>query len=129
MQCIHHPEAAATARCAACAEPFCHTCLVEVSGNRYCGACKQTAVTRIPVAISRLHLCGEAKSALVCSLVGIFFFSFILGPAAIIMGVKARKAVQQDARLTGSGLAAAAIVIGSVITLLAILNLYAMSQR
>jgi hypothetical protein len=123
MPCLTHPEVEATGRCAGCAESLCGNCLVEVAGERYCARCKSMAAKRRPVVDSRMSLCAEAKSALVCSLIGILWLSVILGPMAIITGFKARRRVSEDPSLTGSGLAAAAIVIGAIVTLLAIINL------
>ena len=122
MPCLIHPEVEAVGRCSGCAESLCANCLVEVAGERYCGNCKISAIKSRPVVEHRMLLCAEAKTAMVCSLVGILFLSAILGPAAVILGFKAQDKVKQDSSLTGSGLAAAAMVNGSIVILLTIIG-------
>lgn len=129
MQCVAHPDITADARCTGCAESFCHACLVEVAGQRYCAKCKSMAVIRRPVVESEMSLCAEAKSALTMSILGIFLFSFILGPMSVYKGVKARDIIHKDPRLTGSGLAAAAIVIGILVSLMGIINLVSKAKH
>jgi hypothetical protein len=53
-----------------------------------------------------------ARDAFVLSLLGLFFCGPILGPMAISRGNKALEPIRKDPRLSGEGLAIAAIVIG-----------------
>lgn len=51
MQCKNHPSLAAVDRCVGCAEPFCHACLVEIHGEKYCSQCKVMALPeKLPAA-------------------------------------------------------------------------------
>lgn len=34
--CIKHPDRVATARCTTCHKPVCDSCVVEISGSKYC---------------------------------------------------------------------------------------------
>ena len=53
-------------RCAGCAEPFCGDCLVDIQGQKYCGACKIMALKGAPppVAEEATIPCKEAGEAL-----------------------------------------------------------------
>ena len=51
------------------------------------------------------------------------FAGILLGPVAIILGVKARAHIRQNPTLTGAGLANAGIVLGIVAVVFAILCL------
>jgi hypothetical protein len=57
--------------------------------------------------------CKEAKSALTLGIVA-FLFIPILGIPAILTGLKAKKLIAQDRRLTGEGAALAGIILGFV---------------
>ncbi len=114
MNCKKHPAVVAKVACAACAEPFCESCLVEVKGQKYCAECK-TAV--IKGAGPESTVCKEAKDALTYAIVGLFCFGIILGPVAISKAVKAKKLIQENPRLEGAGKATAAIIIGILATL------------
>ena len=113
MQCKNHPSVTASARCSGCAEPFCDDCLVEIQGQRYCASCKILAVKGPPpVPEQATEPCKEAGEALKMALIGIFCFGIILGPVAISKALKARQMIARNPRLTGSGKATAALVIG-----------------
>ena len=57
---------------------------------------------------------SHATVALVVALVAIFLFGIVLGPIAIVMGVRARNEIDEsDGRLRGRGQATAAIFIGA----------------
>ena len=116
MQCKNHPEATATDRCAGCAESFCFNCLVEIGGQKYCGACKVMALKGGAPALAEEATipCKEAGEALTMAIVSLFCFGFILGPIAISKAATAKKLIAQNPRLTGSGKATAATVIGIV---------------
>ena len=121
MQCKNHPDAEAVDRCSACAEPFCPNCLVEIQGQKYCGSCKVVAVQGQPMAPEMTMPCKEAGSALTYAIVSLFCCGIILGPIAISKALKAKKMMDQDPRLTGSGKATAALVIGIVGLVLCVL--------
>ncbi len=112
MDCKNHQGTEATDRCAGCAEPFCENCLVNVGGQNYCGGCKQMAVAGAPAVEAITETCKEAKDALTYALIGIFCFGVILGPVAISKAVKAKKLINANPRLGGSGMATAGMVIG-----------------
>ena len=57
---------------------------------------------------------SKAKTAFVCSLVGLLCIGVILGTLAIIFGIQAIKGMKQSGDQRGHGLAVAAIVIGSI---------------
>lgn len=69
--------------------------------------------------------CKEAKDALIYSIVGIFCFGIILEPFAISKALKAKKMIGMNPRLTGSGKATAALIIGIVALLLWVLGMIA----
>ena len=102
-------------RCAGCAEPFCGDCLVEIHGQKYCGACKTMALRGVPPLVEEATIpCKEAGEALTYSIVGLFCVGIILEPIAISKALKAKKMIQLNPRLTGSGKATAALIIAIV---------------
>jgi hypothetical protein len=104
--------------------------MLELDGSYYCGSCKVLALKgRTPVLESAMSPSAKAKSALMCALVGYFCFSFILGPAAIVQAIGARKEIRDNVMLTGWGKANAALVLGIVVTLMAILNIVGRASR
>ena len=125
MQCKNHPEVAATDRCAGCAESFCENCLVDMRGQNYCGSCKVLAVQGAPVVEEATMPCKEAGEALKYAIIGIFCFGIILEPIAIIKAVKAKKMIDVNPQLTGSGKATAALVIGIISLVLWVLGMIA----
>lgn len=126
MQCSNHPGRLATARCAGCAESFCGNCLVEVGGVRYCGSCKTMAIQGRPVVAEAATIpCPEAGEALKYAIFGLFCFGIILEPIAISKALKAKNMIALNPRLTGSGKATAALVIGVIGLLFWVLGLIA----
>lgn len=126
MECKNHPEVTAVDRCAGCAEPFCADCLVEIQGQKYCGACKTMALRGAPpIAEEATIPCKEANEALTYSIVGIFCCGIILQPIAISKALKAKKMIAMNPRLTGSGKATAGLIIGIVGLVLWILGMIA----
>jgi len=124
MQCKNHPTAPAVDRCAGCAEAFCADCLVDMHGQKYCGACKVMALKGPPLVAEEATIpCKEAGEALTYAIVGLFCFGFILGPMAISKASKAKKMIEMNPRLTGSGKATAAMIIGIVALVLWVLSL------
>jgi hypothetical protein len=125
MQCKNHPEVPATARCAGCAEPFCDNCLVEVQGQKYCGSCKVMALQGKPIVLEeQTRPCKEAGEALTMAIIGLFCFGIILGPLAIAKASKAKRFIERDPTLTGSGKATAATVIGIIEIVLWVLGIF-----
>jgi len=61
--------------------------------------------------------------ALVCAIVGLLCLGIVLEPVALVLGLLARKRIREsNGTLTGEGLATAAIVIGIVGLVLAIIS-------
>ena len=115
MDCRNHPSVPAIDRCAGCAEPHCHNCLVEVGGQKYCEACKTLAVQGRTLVLEQATMpCKLASEALTTAIVSLFCFGMILGPVAIYKASKARKEIDADPQLTGWGKTNAAIFIGIV---------------
>ena len=123
MQCKNHPGVSAADRCAGCAEAFCADCLVDIHGQKYCGSCKVMAVQGQPVVEEATLPCKEADEALKYAIIGIFCFGIILEPIAILKALKAKKMLDLNPRLTGSGKANAALVIAIVALVLWILGI------
>ncbi len=114
MDCKNHPGTAAVDRCAGCFESFCKNCLVPIRGQSYCASCKTLVLAgkqpSVPDAGSMP--CPEAGEALKYAIIGLFCFGIILGPVAIQKALKARSMIAANPRLTGSGKATAALIIG-----------------
>jgi hypothetical protein len=127
MQCKKHPATEAADRCAGCAEAFCADCLVEIHGQKYCGACKTMTLKGSPPVIASLAArvgtieCKEASEALTYALVGILCFGFILQPIALVKASEAKKKLDANPELTGSGKVTAARIIAIVVL---VLNLF-----
>ena len=112
MQCRNHAEVEAIDRCSGCAEGFCHNCLVEVHGQKYCSSCKVMAVKGRPdLQIEPTVPLPQAGEALTLAIVSIFCFGIILAPIALAKASKAQRLIQEDPRLMGSGKLLAATVI------------------
>jgi len=118
MECCNHPDVAAIDRCVGCAESFCHNCLVEIGGQRYCGSCKVMALQGCQIAAVATVPCKEAEEAFRLSILAIFVAGAIVGPISIAKACKAKTLIRKSATLTGSGKASTAIIIGAVATLL-----------
>jgi hypothetical protein len=123
MQCNNHPDVTAADRCAGCAEPFCGDCLVEIHGQKYCGACKVMTLSKeLPIPGEGTIPCKEANEAMTYAIIAFFCFGFVLGPVAISKAVAAKRLIEADARLSGWGKANAAIVLASTATILWVLG-------
>jgi len=125
MQCKNHPDAPAVDRCVGCAEKFCENCLVELQGQKYCASCKTMALPAgggpPPAPDEGTESCPEATEALTYAIVGIFCCAIIFAPIAISKALDAKKMIKMNPRLSGSGKATAAIVIGIIALLLWVL--------
>ena len=134
MQCKNHPNVMAVDRCAGCAEAFCPNCLVSIQGKNYCASCKVMTVQQQPVFEQTTVPCSEATGALILAIVGavlwIFcLFGIVLEPIAIVLAIRAKHMIAMNPRLSGSGMATAALVIGIVVTCLSAVGLLGMIIR
>jgi len=125
MDCKNHPGVAAVNRCAGCAEPFCGNCLVDVMGKPYCAACKFMAVAGAPMVEGATMPCKEANEALTYAIVGIFCFGIILEPIALVKASKAKKMIEMNPRLTGSGKVTATYIIAIIALVLWVIGVVA----
>jgi hypothetical protein len=125
MTCKNHPTVEEVDRCAGCAEPFCSNCLVDINGQKYCGACKVMAVQGQPMVEAATMPCKEAQEALTYAIIGLFCFGIIMEPIAIAKALKAKKMLEMNPQLTGSGKVTAAFIIAGVGLLLWILGMIA----
>ena len=115
MECRNHAGVAAKDRCAGCQEPFCGNCLVTVRGRSYCASCKVMALGgQTPVFEQATEPCTEADEALKYALIGLLCFGIVLEPIAISKALKAKKMIEANPNLTGSGKATAALIIGAI---------------
>jgi hypothetical protein len=65
-----------------------------------------------------------ARNALILAIVAFFCFGVVLGPVAVFQGVTARGRIRvSQGRLTGDGLALAAIILGSLATIGAVFGM------
>ena len=129
MQCKNHADIPAVDRCVGCAEPFCADCLVEVSGQRYCGSCKVLVLQgRHFVFEEGTVPCKEANEALTYAIISFFCCGMVLGPVAIAKAHKARELIAADPKLTGSGKATAAMVIGIVALVLWVFGMFSRAR-
>lgn len=124
MECKNHAGVEAVSRCTGCAEAFCDNCLVEVKGQKYCAECKQMAISgTLPQMEEGTIPCKEAGEALKYAIIGIFCFGIILGPVAISKALKAKKMIEKNPDLTGSGKATAALIIGIIVVILWVIGM------
>ena len=65
-----------------------------------------------PILESATIPCKEAGEALTMAIIGLFCFGIILGPMALSKASTAKKIIEADPRMTGSGKAQAAMIIG-----------------
>jgi len=125
VQCKNHPTLPAVDHCVGCAEPFCPNCLVEIHAQKYCGACKVLALQGQPIVEAATIPCREANEALKYAIFGLFCFGIILEPMAIAKSLKAKRMLEANPRLTGSGKATAALIISIIGLVLWILGMIA----
>jgi len=69
--------------------------------------------------------CKEAGEALTNAIIGLFCFGIILEPMAISKAMKAKRMIEMNPQLTGSGKANAALIIAIVGLILWILGIVA----
>jgi hypothetical protein len=124
MECKNHPSVQAVDRCVGCAEPFCGDCLVEIRGQKYCGSCKVLAIQGQQFVVEEATIpCKEAGEALKYAIISLFCFGIVLGPMAISKANNAKKMIALNPRLTGSGKANAAMIIGIVALVLWVIGI------
>ncbi len=126
--CQNHPQTAAVERCAGCAEAFCHNCIVEMQGVKYCGKCKVMGLKAQPMlALARIP-CKEATESMSMALGGlaaVFGSIFCLAIPLLLGGIgleitamskcsQARKMIAADPRLTGGEKATIGLVLGII---------------
>jgi len=131
MNCKNHPDTRAAGRCSGCAETFCRNCLVDIKGQKYCASCKVMALQgQAGVVPEEATLpCREADEALKYGIVSLLCFGFILGPLAIKKALAAKKMIEANPRLTGSGKATAGMILGGIGFLFWILAMIARFNR
>jgi len=125
MNCKNHLDIAAEERCVGCAEAYCPNCLVEIHGLKYCSSCKVLAIKGQPMVEVATIPCKEAGEALTNAIIGLFCFGIILEPMAISKAMKAKRMIEMNPQLTGSGKANAALIIAIVGLILWILGIVA----
>jgi aerobic-type carbon monoxide dehydrogenase small subunit (CoxS/CutS family) len=119
MQCRNHPESTATKRCSGCQEAFCDNCLIEINGRHYCGSCKVMAVDTSKVSVAGIAEPSRlANQALTFAILSFFCVGFILAPIAISKASRAKREIEENPALTGSGKATAAMAIAIISLLL-----------
>ena len=101
-------------------EMVCPTCGDVVSGG-FCFRCRNLSAAGDYTGPK--ETLPEAKEALKFAIIGIFCFGIVLGPMAIVKGTSAKKAIAQDPRYEGEGMATAAQIIGGIVTLLYVVNI------
>lgn len=106
-------------------EMVCPTCGDIVSGS-YCFRCRNLSPTEYTGSKQTLP---EAKEALKYAIIGILCVGFILGPLAIVKGTSAKKAIAQDPRYEGEGMATAAQIIGGIVCFLSLLYFIGLFTR
>lgn len=117
MNCANHAEVRALASCAACAEAFCENCLVPIGGAHYCASCKVETVKSLPAPIEGLIPCKEAGEALRLAIFSIFCFGVILGPVAMAKANRAKRLLEANPQLSGSGKVIATYLVASMVIL------------
>lgn len=100
-------------------EMVCPTC-GDILSSGYCFRCRNLSAADYTGPKQTLP---EAKDALKFAIIGIFCFGFILGPLAIVKATSAKKAIAQDPRYEGEGMATAAQIIGGIVCLLHLVNI------
>lgn len=128
--CVYHPQVETNEFCAACALPHCSSCLVDFTGQRMCGRCRDLQLARMqgaptgperPPTMADQIIPARNPQALIGYYLGVFSlipcFALLLGPAALILGILALKARKAKPNLPGQAHAITAIVLGGLTSL------------
>ena len=83
------------------------------------------AIKGAPVFDQATIPCAEADEALKYAIIGMICFGIILQPIAIAKALKAKKMIEMNPQLTGSGKATAALIIGVTFLILWVLIIVA----
>jgi hypothetical protein len=65
----------------------------------------------------------KARNSIICGVIGLFLFGWLLGPIAIILGVAARSRII-ELKAGGTGKALVGIILGAVATLIGCLQIF-----
>jgi len=124
MNCYIHPEREATGTCVGCGKLICGECTTAVLDKNYCPQCVakgvpyQTSTSTNALAIISLIFGIISIPTAFCYGCGVIF-----AIVAIITGLIARSQIKQSAiRQSGGGLALTGLIIGSIVTALAIIG-------
>jgi hypothetical protein len=125
MNCYIHPDREATGTCVGCGKFICGECTTPVLEKNYCPQCVakgipyQTASSTNTLAILSLIFGIISIPTSFCYGCGIIF-----AIVAIITGFIARSQIKQSAgRQSGDGLALAGLIIGAIVTALAVIGI------
>jgi hypothetical protein len=130
IQCRNHPGVAAHDRCGGCAETFCHNCLVDLHGQKYCGSCKVLALKGLPMIQQATRENPMADEAFRYAFIGLIpCVGIVMGPLAILKAIRAKKEIAADPLQTGEGKANAALIIASVVVLVILLGVLSRAAR
>ena len=67
--------------------------------------------------------CKEARESLTFAIIGYFFFGILFGAIAIVKGLKAKRSIEVNPRLSGWGKANTGIVLGIIVIILSTLGM------
>lgn len=128
--CPNHPGFQAAGTCAGCHTPFCGQCLAEVHGFPLCEPCKVAYLDRLgaaapasgPPTVADQLIPVKNPFAMTAYYLSVFSLipcaGLLLGPAALVLAAKARKACQENPNLPGKAHIMVANVLGGLTTLL-----------
>jgi hypothetical protein len=128
--CTSHPQVETAESCAECGRPFCGACLVQFQQSRLCGWCRDEVMRRMNIEPSAAGPPSATEKLIPTrnpqALIGYYLsvlslapcIGNIVGPVAIVLGVRGLGAVKANPNLSGKAHAIVAIVLGSITTLL-----------
>lgn len=118
--CANHPGAETTAPCAACRQPFCGDCTVNLRGIVYCGSCKNRAVHYM----QQKAAFSDPRDALALSILSVMCLgcAVVVAPFAIYRANRALQRIRREPYLPGKELAVIALVLSIICLILDILG-------
>jgi hypothetical protein len=127
--CVYHPQVEASAYCPDCTYPYCAACMVEFMGQQLCGRCRDLRLAQMqgqgperPLTVTDHLVPTRNPMALTGYYVGVASLipclGLLAGPAAIVLGVKGKRALRENPNLPGQGHAMTAVILGTVTTLM-----------